>query len=557
MFHFFRRHQTWGLIVIALVIVSFVIFFSPYSKMQGRSGGGSGDLGSIGGRPVEPDEYYHAVKEARLEYLLRYRTWPEDNPSSRQMGYDPQRQAMNRLLLLKQLKELKIEASDQAVANQIAEYFRDAEKGAFDLQNYEAFLQHTLAQAGISRREFEDFVRHEVGIAQLVAVAGLHGQLVTPREAEASYRLENEQLSTEVVVFPSSNYLASVTVDPAALAQFYTNRQSVYRIPERVQVSYVKFDVTNYLAEADQTMAQNTNINRAIEMMYRQRGTNYYADAAGQPLSEAAAKEKIKEEIRRGEFALPIARKKASAFANELYNQPVQPDILEKFAAAQGYQTAVSEPFSEAQGPSDLPALKNFGEKAFKLTPEAPFSAPIPTEEGVYIVALKNRIPSSVPPLDSIRDILIADYRNTQARDLARQAGFTFYNTLTNGLAQGKSFDTVCQEANVTPIKVPPFSSKTSTLPQFESTVSLQELKNVAFNLVPGKPSTFVPSRQGGFVLYVVERLPVSADQLKTELASHMAEMRQERLYMAFNEWFNKETEKAKVRMPKTSKEAN
>ena len=66
-----------------------------------------------------------------------------------------------------------------------------------------------------------------------------------------------------------------------------------------------------------------------------------------------------------------------------------------------------------------------------------------------------------------------------------------------------------------------------------------------------------MPSRQGGFILYVVARLPVAADQLKTELASHMAEMRQERLYMAFNEWFNKETEKAKVRMPKTSKEAN
>jgi hypothetical protein len=71
MFHFFRRHQAWGLILIGLVIVSFLVFFSPYSKMQGRYGGRTGDLGSIGGRQVEPEEYYHAVKEARLEYLLR------------------------------------------------------------------------------------------------------------------------------------------------------------------------------------------------------------------------------------------------------------------------------------------------------------------------------------------------------------------------------------------------------------------------------------------------------------------------------------------------------
>ena len=87
--------------------------------------------------------------------------------------------------------------------------------------------------------------------------------------------------------------------------------------------------------------------------------------------------------------------------------------------------------------------------------------------------------------------------------------------------------------------------------------MSLQELKNVAFNLAPGKTSAFVPSRQGGFILHVIARLPLSADQLKTELVSHMAEMRQERVYMAFNDWFNKELEKAKVRMAKSYKEAN
>ncbi|MEO8429688.1 MAG: hypothetical protein ABI651_21565 [Verrucomicrobiota bacterium] len=149
-----------------------------------------------------------------------------------------------------------------------------------------------------------------------------------------------------------------------------------------------------------------------------------------------------------------------------------------------------------------------------------------------------------------------ADYRNTQARELARQAGLNFYNTLTNGLAQGKSFDTVCQEANITPLKAPPFSSKTRVLPEIEGTVSLQELKSAAFNLAPGKASSFVPSRQGGFILYVVARLPVPENQLQTELASQMAEMGRDRRRLAIEEWFNKEMEKAKVKMAK-SKEAN
>ena len=125
MFVFIRKHQTWGLIFIGLVIISFVVFFSPYAKLQGRGGGGRGDYGSIDGKAISSDEYFQALKEAKLEYLLRYRTWPEEDSANRQLGFDSVKQAMNRLFLLKELKDHDIEASDRAVANQIADYFQD------------------------------------------------------------------------------------------------------------------------------------------------------------------------------------------------------------------------------------------------------------------------------------------------------------------------------------------------------------------------------------------------------------------------------------------------
>ena len=54
------------------------------------------------------------------------------------------------------------------------------------------------------------------------------------------YKREHQEVATEAVFFSASNYLAGVTVPPSALAQFYTNRLAVYRLPERVQVSYVR-----------------------------------------------------------------------------------------------------------------------------------------------------------------------------------------------------------------------------------------------------------------------------------------------------------------------------
>src|SRR5258708_38924498 len=98
-----------------------------------------------------------------------------------------------------------------------------------------------------------------------------------------------------------------MTPTPGAITQFYSNRLANYRIPERMQVSYVKFDITNFLTEADQDLAKTTNLSQRIDAVYQQRGTNYYKDVK----SPEEAKEKIREEMRK-ELSTIAARKKAS-----------------------------------------------------------------------------------------------------------------------------------------------------------------------------------------------------------------------------------------------------
>ena len=84
----------------AELILSFVVFFSPYGKLQGR-GGYAGDHGTIGGRPVSDPEYRQGRKEARLDFLLRNGSWPEE--TARAGGYDAERQAIERVFLLRKL----------------------------------------------------------------------------------------------------------------------------------------------------------------------------------------------------------------------------------------------------------------------------------------------------------------------------------------------------------------------------------------------------------------------------------------------------------------------
>jgi len=108
---------------------------------------------------------------------------------------------------------------------------------------------------------------------------------VAPREAEALYRQENEQLATEVVLFSRVQLLAGVEVTPRGAGGSFT--RTTWRntaSPNGLQVGYVKFDITNYLAEADQLLAQATNLTALLEQAYKQRGPDFFQDADGKTM---------------------------------------------------------------------------------------------------------------------------------------------------------------------------------------------------------------------------------------------------------------------------------
>jgi IS1 family transposase len=220
MFVSLRRHQKWLWIVISvLTIISFVAFFSPRSQRGVGSGWRENDVvGSIYGHALHHDEYLQAAREARLWYFLRARQWPEEDEAARQFGFI-ERETRDRLLLSEKLKQLNITVSETAAAQWIADLFQDPQRHVFNQDFYNQFVKQTLpAKIGMQPRGFEEFVRHQVGIEHLISVYGITGRLVTPQEAEVLYRRENEQVDTKVILISGSNFLAQVTLDPAAIA---------------------------------------------------------------------------------------------------------------------------------------------------------------------------------------------------------------------------------------------------------------------------------------------------------------------------------------------------
>jgi hypothetical protein len=118
-------------------------------------------------------------------------------------------------------------------------------------------------------------------------------------------------------------------------------------------------------------------------------------------------------------------------------------------------------------------------------------------------------------------------------------------------LAQKKTFDQVAKENNVKTVKLPPFSQTTTTLPEAEdSGANLQTVKRLAMDINPGQASPFIPNQEGGLVFYVSKRLPVDEVKMKADMPEFLARLRLYRQNEAFNQWFRKQAEQAKITLP-------
>ncbi len=535
MFGTIRKHQTWlWAIIIVVIVISFVIYFNP-STQYNRGEGRVGNLGTIGNERITPDKYAAAQREVFLRYFFNYGDWPDKD--AKNSGFDVDREAFYRLFLLSKIKEMGIHISTAVVAQNASDILRSL--GGGNAVSLDALVERKLSERGLGKADFERFVRNEVAIQELAALVAGTGRLVTPDEARAAYAREHEELSAQIVSFLALDHLATVNVSTQAVAQFYTNQMSRYRVPERIQVNYVVFNVTNHLAETEAELAK-TNLNEIVEANLKQIGTNY---ARVQAKTAEEAQVNVRQAIIRNQ-ALLKARKLANEFATVLFEQePVKVENLETLAKSRGLTVKTTAPFDREEGPADMNVAANFVQTAFKLTAETPFSSPVVEADGAYVLAFNRRLPSEIPTLESIGPRVMTDFRYEQAVLAARRAGIAFMATLTNGLAQGKSFGELCTDAKLKPILLPPFSLSTRSLPEVERDLALQQFKQVAFNTPVGKSSDLIPTRDGGVIVYVKARMPLDETKLKSDLPAFTGMLRQYRQNEAFNDWFRKHAE--------------
>lgn len=532
-----RKHSAalWWIIVVA-VIVTFVAWSGSTQTSISSLFSGNSQYGEVDGRPLRRDEILSAYRQVEVQDKLNRRSGASSE------GRDEQ--AAQLAFLQRKINGMGIVADDEVLATALRESFKDPSTGQ---SRFEAFAAQ-LREAGINLETYLAIRRRAVEQSALAELISIPAALVTPKEAEAEFRRANEEAVASAVFFQSTNFLSSVTITPEAVGNHFTNFSANYRIPEKLVVSYIRLPASNHLAAAEAEFAKIPNLAAQLEQAYASRPTNSFVDDQGVVLSKDAALAKLRsDEVRR------LAANLAANAATEIYNDlgqinPARPENLEAVAAKRGLRVEITQPFARNERALGLESLQGLAEELQKLTPDAPFTEPLVSLDGAFILAVKTRIPSSLPPLESVRARVTEDYRQQQARLSARTAGQAFHSVATNALASGKSFAAIVAEQKLQAIDLPPFSMASTMVPGLPPFADLNTLKEAAFALEPGKVSTFNISAQGGFVLFLKAKTPVSDDKLKAELPSFVAEVRSRRSTgAAFFDWFTSEWSKSSV----------
>ena len=308
---------------------------------------------------------------------------------------------------------------------------------------------------------------------------------------------------------------------------------AAYREPDRVQVKYVTFELSNYLAAAELKIGK-TNLENQVEGVIRSQGMEAVRGAK----TVEEARTKLREYFLRQE-QVALLKPVANEFATAVYAEK----NLETVAKSKGLTVHTTVPFADNNAAADALNLpESFVAAAFKMVSEQQtLSSLVSGPDQLYLLALDKQIPSTVPPLEQVRARVTEDYRVMTAQNLARSAGLLFHSNVTAQITAGKTFAQAAVAAGQSPTLLKPFALSAAQIPEAGDRVEIRDLKQAAFMTPLGKASSFVPTSEGGFVLSPQTMEPVDAAKKAAAMPQYLTQVRRGRQDQAFNEWLRSE----------------
>jgi peptidyl-prolyl cis-trans isomerase D len=399
-----RQHRSWLKWSLALVVLSFVIFYIPeFLRSTGADAGAGETIASVAGHEITAGEFRRAY-QAQLQ---AYRSSYGGNMSEqllKQLGVDQQilQQLVEERAALAEAERLGIRASDEEVRQRIFAMPAFQENGAFiGEQRYQQLLR--MQRPPLSASDFEDSVRRSVAVEKLRATV-TEWLSVADSELEQEYRRRNDKVKLAVVGFTADTFRGQVSASDPDIAGYFDAHKTDFKIPEKRKIRYLLIDVEAMRAKVAVPAAD-------IERAYNNNSEQYTTP----------------EQVRASHILLKTEGKDDAAVKARAE------DLLKQARAGSDFAELAkkhSEDEGSAKNGGDLDYFQRgkmvaeFDQAAFAMQP-GQVSDLVKTQYGYHIIKLVDRKPATTRTLAEVRqqlnDQLAYERAQAQAADLAQK----------------------------------------------------------------------------------------------------------------------------------------
>ena len=503
-----RRHKGWLKWSLALVVLTFVVFYIPDFLTPGTAAAPSEVLAEVEGEPITVGAFTRRYQAQVNAYRNAYGGQINDQ-LIKQLGID--RQILSQLVdeeaMVAESRKQGLTVSDVEIRERILSLPGFQENGKFvGEQRYRQILQ--FQNPPMTTADFERSLRRALQIEKLRSA--LTGWMsISDAEVAAEFRKRNEKVKLDVVPVTPEAFKTQVTVSDAEIAAAFETSKERYRIGEKRKIKYALLNV-------DQVRQTITVPEAEIAALYQQNMSQYQTPA----------------QVRASHILFKIEGKDENAVK-------AKAEEVLKLAKAPGADfAALAQKYSEDESNSGIGGeLDYFGrgrmvaefEQAAFAMKSGEISDLVKTAFGFHIIKVVDNKPESTRPLAEVRTELEDQLKWQKAQAEAE----TIAKSLEGTLKTAADIDRIAAERNMQvtetgmvllaePIQgigsQPELSGRLFGMKEGDVTPAMRVATGWVFATVTGRQDAYIPKLDE-----VKTRV---TDDLKQQKATEMAKQR-------------------------------
>jgi peptidyl-prolyl cis-trans isomerase D len=263
-----RRHKGWLKWSLALVVLSFIVFYIPSFLDDTATDAAPNDaVATVGGEQITVDTFRRAYQSQLQAYQRAYGASLNEQ-FLKQMGIDQQilQQLIDERTAAAEARRLGLAVSDQEVRQRIFSIPAFQQNGQFVGEDvYRQVL--SMQRPPLTPPEFEENLRRALLVEKLRS-AVTDWIAVDDRDVEAEYTRRNEKAKLELVVFNADKLRDQVTLTDADVQAYFDKNKEQYRVGEKRKIRYL-------LADAEALKSKIVVVPGDIERYYNQNVETY------------------------------------------------------------------------------------------------------------------------------------------------------------------------------------------------------------------------------------------------------------------------------------------